>query len=97
MTESFFNIDGQLRTLAAQAEADCGEAFARIEETCAFNEEKVLSAFARQRVSEVHFKGSTGYGYDDLGRETLDRVPARTFSGARTRWCATILYRAPMR
>ncbi len=79
MAESFFNIDGQLRTLAAQAEADCGEAFARIEETCAFNEEKVLSAFARQRVSEVHFKGSTGYGYDDLGRETLDRVYADFF------------------
>ena len=57
----------------------CKEAYARIEEIRAYNEQKVLKAFMDNRVSEIHFNGSTGYGYGDLGREVLDAVYAQAF------------------
>lgn len=43
------------------------------------NSAKVLSAFHKNQVSEAHFTSTTGYGYDDLGRETLERIYADTF------------------
>ncbi|HNW03790.1 MAG TPA: methionine gamma-lyase family protein [Oscillospiraceae bacterium] len=76
---SFFPIDGDLLAAAAQAEADCAGAFQRIAETEEHNAQKVLRAFIDNRVSESLFGGSTGYGYDDRGRETLDRVFAEIF------------------
>ena len=74
MTNPFFPIDGRLAALASEAERRCAEAFARTDEVCAYNEAKVLHAFTECRVSESHFAGSTGYGYDDRGREVLDQV-----------------------
>lgn len=53
--------------------------FKRIDDTALFCTEKVLNAFAAERVSEAHLHGSTGYGYTDSGRDTLDRVFARAF------------------
>lgn len=74
MIEQFFDVDKRLLRLAEEAEKRCAAPFARIMETAAYNETKMLHAFIRNGVSESHFKGSTGYGYDDRGRETLDRV-----------------------
>ena len=52
--------------------------YKEIEDTALFNTEKVLSAFRECRVADRHLKGSTGYGYGDIGRETLNRVFAMT-------------------
>ena len=79
MTSEFFSIDPKLAVLADTAEDMCKEAYARIEEIRAYNEQKVLKAFMDNRVSEIHFNGSTGYGYGDLGREVLDAVYAQAF------------------
>lgn len=49
------------------------------DETALFNQQKVLSSFHSQRVSDHHFNPSTGYGYDDEGRDTLERVYAEVF------------------
>lgn len=49
------------------------------DETAYINQEKVLTAFHTQRVSDHHFNPSTGYGYDDEGRDTLERVYADVF------------------
>lgn len=49
------------------------------DETALVNQQKVLSAFHSQRVSDHHFNPSTGYGYDDEGRDTLERVYAEVF------------------
>lgn len=76
---SFFAIDPKLLELSSQAEAACRDAFRRVEETAAHNGEKVLAAFGEARVSEACLKGSTGYGYGDMGREVLDQVYARVF------------------
>ena len=53
--------------------------FAEIDAVSLANTEKILDAFQAERVSEAHFAGSTGYGYDDLGRDTLDKIYARVF------------------
>lgn len=79
MTEEFYQLDSRLLAKAKEAEERCCAAFARIDETCAYNEAKVLRAFADCRVSESHFAGSTGYGYGDRGREVLDMVYAQVF------------------
>ena len=78
MTE-FFKIDPKLKELAERAEAACAGQFAEIDSIAAYNGEKVLSAFIKNKVSEPYLHGTTGYGYDDLGREALDRVYADAF------------------
>ena len=55
------------------------ERFFRIDETAEINQLKVLSAMRTCRVSEACMNPSTGYGYNDLGRETLEKVYAEVF------------------
>ncbi len=74
MTDSFFGIDKRILNLSALAQSECAEQFALIEETSEYNGQKVLAAFIKNRVSESCLKGTTGYGYGDLGRDTLDKV-----------------------
>lgn len=69
-----FGFSDNLKALAQSALADCKEVFKRVEETASFNSQKVLSAFIKNRVSETHFNTTTGYGYDDKGRETADAL-----------------------
>ena len=72
-------ISEEIRALGQQAEREIMPYFARIEEICDRNTEKVLAAFSKNRVSDNLFAGTTGYGYDDHGRDTLDRIYADIF------------------
>ena len=72
-----YNFNPQLSEYAEQAEANCAEAFKKIDETAEYCGAKVLKAFSDNRVSEPCFYGSTGYGYGDIGRETIDKVFAQ--------------------
>ena len=72
-------ISERVRSLGVQAEAALREQFARIDAIAAENTEKVLAAFQKHKVAEVHFQGTTGYGYDDLGREVLGEIYADIF------------------
>lgn len=69
----------KIRDLAAEAEKDVAEGFKSIDEVSLFNTAKVLDAFAENRVSANMFAGTSGYGYDDVGRETLEKVFADVF------------------
>ena len=73
-----FGFDDRLCALSAEAEKACEDRFAEIDAVAEYNQQKVLAAFIENGVSESHFAPSTGYGYDDRGRETLDRVMARS-------------------
>ncbi len=53
--------------------------FQKIDETAEYNQIKVLNVFSKHRVSEAHLGYSTGYGYDDLGRDTLESIYADVF------------------
>lgn len=65
--------------LAEQAEAMLSERFKEMDGVALGNTQRVLTAFQNQRVSDACFAGTTGYGYDDLGRETLDKIYAELF------------------
>lgn len=51
--------------------------FAELDRLCEYNGQRVLKAFIDNRVSDIHLKGTTGYGYDDEGRDKLDKVFAQ--------------------
>jgi len=60
-------------------EAGLKDRFSQIDEVAEYNQMKVLAAMQKNRVSENHFAESTGYGYNDAGRETLEQVYADIF------------------
>ena len=64
---------------AARVEKDIRPVFDRIDEIAQKNTIRVMSAFQDHRVNEACFAGTTGYGYDDFGREVLDKVYAQVF------------------
>ena len=68
-----------MRDLAAQAEEGLTAQFSRIDAIAQANSQRVLSAFQTHRVAENFFAGTTGYGYDDLGRDRLDQIYADLF------------------
>lgn len=72
-------IKPQVAELAAAAESELAEQFKRIDAVAQANTLKVMEAFQDNRVSDSCFAGTTGYGYDDLGREVLDKVYAQVF------------------
>ncbi len=77
---SFYNIDSEILALGEKVESDCKAQLELADRICLYNEAKVLSAFQAAKVSEAHFKGTTGYGYGDRGRDVLDEVYARIFN-----------------
>ena len=58
---------------------DLRERFAKIDETAEYNQMKVISAMQKNRIDAACFAATTGYGYNDVGREKLERVYADTF------------------
>ena len=72
-------IPERVSTLARQAEEGLGPQFARIDAIAQANSRRVLAAFQKHRVAEAYFAGTTGYGYDDLGRDKLDEIYAGLF------------------
>lgn len=72
----FFNIDNKLLQYDKTALENCKTVFEKINNIAEYNQLKVLKAFIDNGVSESYFAGSTGYGYDDRGREILEKVMA---------------------
>ena len=62
--------------MSERAERRCSERYRQIDLTAQENTRRVLDSFRAHRVAEACFSGTTGYGYDDLGRETLDQIYA---------------------
>ena len=65
------------KEIVKRAMRESEEYFRRVEEIAVTNLEKVLAAFQENEVAYRHFAPTTGYGYDDAGRDTLDKVYAR--------------------
>lgn len=75
----FFKIDEKIERASDIALKKASEQFKKIDEITEYNQLKVLSAFINNGVSESHFVSTTGYGYGDRGRETLDKIWAEVF------------------
>lgn len=74
-----FNICDRALKIADEALNDVKDEFLYYDEVKEYNQLKVLDAFRKERVSDSMFGFSTGYGYGDLGRDTLDKVYSRIF------------------
>ena len=72
-------IDNDVYTYGQKIAEELKERFAAIDETAEYNQLKVLHAMQKNRVSDIHFAATSGYGYNDLGRDTLEDVYADTF------------------
>ena len=67
-------IDENVVQFISECEKDCLEQFSKIDHNCYINSLKVLNSFHKHRISESHFNTTTGYGYNDLGREAIEDV-----------------------
>ena len=75
----FFDIDKRVLDAADRATELCADRLREIDEIQEYNQIKMIKAFQEAGVRESYFSGSTGYGYDDFGRDALDRVYAYAF------------------
>ena len=64
-----------------EAEYELRNEFKKHENICFYNSMKVLDAFHKNEISESHLSGTTGYGYNDLGRDKIEKVFAEIFDG----------------
>ena len=62
-----------------ELEQACLEQFKLVDDICFYNSEKVLKAFQENSVSETHFNSTTGYGYNDIGRDVIEKIYANIF------------------
>ncbi|GGA62374.1 methionine gamma-lyase family protein [Ornithinibacillus halotolerans] len=70
-----------LEKVIEQTEKDIASIHQEINKIVEYNQKRVLDAFRNNRVSDSHFNSTTGYGYDDMGRDTLEAVYAEVFGG----------------
>ncbi len=72
-------ISKEVYAYGQKIEAELKDRFEQIDETAEYNQLKVVQAMQKCRVSDIHFAGTSGYGYNDLGRDTLEEVYAEAF------------------
>ncbi|MFD1037899.1 aminotransferase class I/II-fold pyridoxal phosphate-dependent enzyme [Virgibacillus byunsanensis] len=70
-----------IEELVKQADRDCSEQHKLVNQIVEHNQKRVLDSFKNNRVSDSHFNSTTGYGYDDFGRDVLEAVYADVFGG----------------
>ena len=73
------NIDEKLLEISKKCEEEIKTELKKIDDICMFNSMKVLNAFHEENISEIHFNTSTGYGYNDIGRDKIEDVYKRIF------------------
>lgn len=69
-----FGISEELVNLAEKVEDEVQEEFKKVDKLCEYNSLKVLNAFQKYHISDIHFGSTTGYGYSDIGRDTIEKV-----------------------
>ena len=69
----------EVEDLIIKAEEELKEQFKKADEICEYNSRKVLDAFRKNGVSDMHFGTTTGYGYNDMGRDKLEQVYSDIF------------------
>ncbi len=74
-----FNIDRNVAEFCLKEEEKIKKEFISIEKTAEINQYKVLKAMQKNKLSDIHFAATTGYGYNDLGRDTLENIYADVF------------------
>ena len=71
--------DKKLDVLVKEVEDEISKQVKKIDERCMRNSIRVLDAFQKNRIADVHFNSTSGYGYDDIGRDAIEKVFADVF------------------
>ncbi len=74
-----FGISKEVYALGKKIEEKLKDRFEKIDDIAEYNQLKVLKAMQEHKVSDIHFAATSGYGYNDLGRDTLEEVYASVF------------------
>lgn len=69
-----FGISEEIEVLANECEKEIEEELKKVDEVHTANSIKVLNAFHNNNLSEMHFAGTTGYGYNDIGRDVIEKI-----------------------
>lgn len=72
-------MESKLENLVKEVELEIRNQIAEIDKRCMRNSLRVLNAFQKNRIADVHFNSTSGYGYDDIGRDTIEKVFADVF------------------
>ena len=83
LTEKF-NISKDVLDLINKSEDLVSDLFENLDDIMAYNQYKVLDAFQKNGIRDMHFSWNTGYGYDDAGRDATERVFADIFNTVRS-------------
>ncbi|MCI8964959.1 MAG: hypothetical protein HFJ43_01165 [Clostridia bacterium] len=75
-----FGINKELELMADEAEIEIKKEFEKIDKNCTKNSLKVLKAFQSNKISDMHFNQTTGYGYGDVGRDTIEKIFAEVLN-----------------
>lgn len=78
--EDMFNIDKKMLEKSKGIENELSEVYNNLEDVSLYNQAKVLNAFKNNKVSVIHFNKTTGYGYNDAGREVIEKIYAEVFN-----------------
>lgn len=83
-----YGVNGKAIEAAIKAEEALSDVYARIDDIVTYNELKVLDAFRSEKFSDTHMGLTSGYGYDDVGREKIENIFAKVFKAekAYVRW-----------
>lgn len=79
LLKNHFKINESIIKWIDEAESQLNDVYAKLDDIMEYNQYKVLDVFHRCRLSDIHFNWNTGYGYNDIGRETLEKVYAELF------------------
>ena len=75
-----FGINEKIELMADEAEREIKKNFENIDKNCTKNSLKVLKAFQDNKISDMHFNQTTGYGYGDVGRDTIEKIFAEVLN-----------------
>jgi len=75
-----FNINSKICDLAKEVNEEIKPVFSKIEEISEYNSLKVINAMQKYNLAESHFHGTSGYGYDDNGREVIEKIYSEIFN-----------------
>lgn len=79
LLKNTYDLNEHILAFCQQAENDIGYIFDKINDIRSYNQYKVIAAMQAERVGDRHFSATSGYGYDDQGRDALEKVYARVF------------------
>lgn len=67
-------MNDEIRNIINECENECASEFDKVNKTCEYFSDKVLNAFRNNNIQEIHFNSTTGYGYNDIGRDNIEKV-----------------------